>query len=99
MSRGGVIRWIVRSAAVIAAGLLLHSCAAMQARGPDVSIELEDLARSLGFDPASLPQEREIFVTQCARCHASPEVHGYSMPQWEGILPRMSRRAKLDASQ
>jgi hypothetical protein len=71
----------------------------MQTRAPDVSIELEAQARSLGFNPDSLPQGREIFVTQCARCHASPEVHGYSVPQWERILPRMSRRAKLDADQ
>jgi len=99
MSRRHVIRWTIRCAIVIAAALLLHACAAMQVRAPDVSIELENQARTLGFDPASLSQGREIFITRCARCHATPEVHGYSTEQWQRILPRMSQRARLDAAQ
>ncbi len=56
-------------------------------------------AVSLGsISDATLKQARrgrQIYITECRRCHSPEPVTGYSQVEWDEILPRMAKESKL----
>ena len=56
-------------------------------------------AISLGsISDATLQQAkrgRQIYITECIRCHSPERVTRYSQVQWDDILPRMAKKSKL----
>ena len=51
-------------------------------------------------DPAVLAHGREIYLTQCSRCHSPEPIDRYTMTQWHNeILPDMVDETRLDDQQ
>ena len=46
-----------------------------------------------------LQQGRDLFVNNCAACHALPLTDNYSSTQWPSILNQMAPKAALSADQ
>ena len=42
---------------------------------------------------------RTLFVANCNKCHAHPDVHSESDAEWPSIVQRMAKKADLDAAQ
>lgn len=40
-----------------------------------------------------------LYTSRCGRCHKLKTVDNYSQDQWDGILPRMAAKAKLEGEQ
>jgi mono/diheme cytochrome c family protein len=49
---------------------------------------------------AGVAQGRDIYLTNCTKCHGVKPVLGTSMSEWQGdVLPEMCDKAKLDPAQ
>lgn len=48
---------------------------------------------------AALEEGRNIYITDCARCHSVERVNRYTVAQWEKIVERMAPESKLDAAE
>lgn len=80
---------IVFSAVLIA--LVFASCKTTESVTP-VDPEIKTLSDA-GLIGQALYQEH------CDKCHALPEVANYSKKKWAHIVPDMSQKAELNASQ
>jgi len=45
---------------------------------------------------ALLQEGRNIYLTDCVRCHSVEPIGRYSTDQWHKVLPRMARETRLD---
>jgi len=73
----------------------LGSCATLEELAPPVD---EHLLRVGGIDPfasSQVQRGRELYITDCARCHSPEPVIRYSAQQWREILPRMAKETSL----
>ena len=88
-------------AVVACAALIIGGCAAMstQQAAPSVTPALIDAGNARGLAPADIKRGREIFVGRCAECHTLQPPVGRTEAQWREVLPRMARRARLDADE
>jgi mono/diheme cytochrome c family protein len=46
-------------------------------------------------DPSLLARGRELFVIDCARCHAVVPVRAHTRSEWAEIMPRMVKESNL----
>ncbi len=74
----------------------IHGCATLDQLAPPVGPPILELAASRGVESASVVRGREIYVTNCVRCHSPEPVDRYTADHWKEILPRMSDRAGLE---
>jgi cytochrome c2 len=51
------------------------------------------------FSEAQMEEGRVVWETKCNKCHKLYKPTDRNVGQWEGILPRMVKRAKLDDTQ
>lgn len=72
-----------------------YGCETIEDLAPPVGHSTLQLAASRGVSAERVMRGREIYVTNCARCHSPEPVRRYTVDDWEGILPRMSQRSKL----
>lgn len=86
----------MRAACVLTIACLAHACSTTRAAAPIVTPDLLASARAQGFDELGIARGRELYVAQCARCHASPRASEFTRSAWEELLPRMSRRSGFD---
>lgn len=88
-------RLFPRTIAVIAAPLsvvlLLGSCQSLADLAPPVA------ADDVRF--AQLSVGRDVYITDCARCHSPEPVSGYTAGEWRGILDRMQEKVTLSPSE
>ena len=84
----------------IVAGLGMFSqflgCQTLEQRAPPVGEEFQKVADRHRVDVATLELGREIYLSECARCHSVEPIDRYSADRWRRILPRMSLETKLD---
>ncbi len=95
-------RWLIVAGLVGLIALALAACAGgprSWGQAPDLTPALIERGSTRGFPEDSLRRGREVFVAKCAECHALPNPDGYTEREWERILPRMARRARLDDSE
>jgi cytochrome c5 len=82
---------------------LLAGCPSLKAGPPpgrlSASAVIAAQQRFPGATEESLEAGRQSFLRTCNRCHAFPAIGGYSEAQWQQILPRMTGKANLDATQ
>lgn len=66
------------------------------APGP-LSMASAELARSRWPDASleSLEQGRQLFLTNCHRCHSYPDRTAYTAEEWPALVRRMGRKAHL----
>lgn len=51
------------------------------------------------YTEAQMEEGKTIFMGSCDKCHGLKEPETHTVAQWERILPRMSKKAKLEAEQ
>lgn len=51
-----------------------------------------------GVKLAVLKQGREVYLTDCTRCHSVERIDRYSIDHWHAIIERMGPQSKLDDS-
>jgi cytochrome c5 len=69
------------------------------APAPELSPELFARGQTLGFAANELEHGRAIFKAECNSCHRLPAVDGESPEEWEKVIPRMAKKAGLDAEE
>lgn len=47
---------------------------------------------------AEIAKGKDIFEAKCQSCHGLKTIDDYTTTQWGKILPRMAKKAKLDAA-
>ena len=75
---------------VVAAGVVT-AC-----RGPKETTEVTPVEKSLS---AEAQAGEKLYMENCGRCHDLPKIPDYSAERWERIVPSMSKKAHLDATQ
>lgn len=75
---------------------LFLGCQTLEQRAPPVGEEFQKVADRHRVDVATLELGREIYLSECARCHSVEPIDRYSADRWRGILPRMSLETNLD---
>ncbi len=66
---------------------------------PPVSAEFERITIQTGVTMSALERGREIYMSDCTRCHSIEPIDRYSADRWRDIISRMSLEAKLDDRQ
>lgn len=75
--------------------LTVGACATLEELAPRVDDAMLSAAGASQVSAASVQRGRDLYVTDCARCHSPEPVTRYSAQQWRTILPRMSKEAAL----
>lgn len=73
----------------------LMSCATLEQLAPPVDPMLVELGAIGTPDIAALTHGREVYLTNCIRCHGPEPVARYSLHRWPSIIDRMAKRTKL----
>ncbi len=85
-------------ATVVGAGMLCPSagCLTLEQMAPPVEGIFQTVAAREGVDVITLELGRQVYLSDCVKCHGVEPVGRYSSEQWREILPRMSLESKLD---
>ena len=81
---------------MIAALVFLAGCVALETLAPPVTPTMASTARIPASD---LDRGRQIYVRQCATCHAIDPVNKYSGARWREIIDDMADEAKLTSEE
>jgi mono/diheme cytochrome c family protein len=79
--------------ALWAAGFAFTSFSGQPAPSPQIELtpqQLEDSVLTVG---------RSLYMNNCNRCHALPDVRSYSEPRLTAIVAKMSRKAQMTPEQ
>lgn len=84
----------------MAAGIpaILAGCLSIEQMAPAVGAEFASVGIQNGIAMSLLETGREVYLTDCSRCHSIEPIGRYSAERWRDILPRMSDKSKLDES-
>ncbi len=96
---GRVFRFVGTGGTVLCAALLLASCMSLEEMAPPVGPVLTKMAAYRGAERSVLEKGRELYLTDCARCHSVEPIARYTLEEWRKILPRMADESNLDALQ
>lgn len=74
-----------------AAGLTLMACSPKTTTA-EAPVEMN-------FPDETVAGGYELYTNKCGRCHKLKTVDNYSREDWNGILPRMAKKAGLEGDQ
>lgn len=77
--------------------LIATSCITLEEMAPSVGPRFSIGGRSAA-SLAVLEQGREVYITDCTRCHSVEPINRYTSDHWRKILERMGPQSKLDES-
>lgn len=79
--------------------LLIAGCTgvSLEQAAPCITAAAVDAGTARGYSAVELERGREVFVGKCGECHTLQAPGGRTEQEWREILPRMARRARLDA--
>jgi len=75
--------------------LTLTSCLTVEQMAPPVTTEFSKTGINV-VSLAALEQGREVYITDCTRCHSVEPINRYSVDRWRTIIDRMGPESKLD---
>ncbi len=78
---------------------LLAGCMTLEQMAPPVGPDLLAVGERQGVGAETLRLGRDLYVTDCARCHSVEPIERYTVRRWRDALPRMAREAKLNRQQ
>jgi hypothetical protein len=84
----------------LAAALTLAACVGVRgfvpapAEGP-----VTDAGQRLGFSSDSIARGHDVYAARCQRCHSLEPPQDRTVKEWEHILPRMARKARIDEAE
>lgn len=79
-------------ALILGLGALIFACTPK-------TTEVADTAETLNFPNETVSNGFALYGTECSKCHKAKEVKKYSREDWNTILPRMAKKAKLEGDQ
>lgn len=77
-------------------GVVVSGCATTAELAPPVEGVVLSGGDRLGYGWEEVKRGREIYLSKCIKCHAVRRVRKYSAERWDGLLAKMSVKAKLD---
>lgn len=80
----------------LALAIGLAGCVALEQLAPSVTADLAGIGQSQGFEMGTLQRGRHIYLTQCASCHSVEPIDGWSLSEWEHLLPEMNEESELN---
>ncbi len=89
----------MRYLALLAVMLALPCCRSIEEMAPPVDDSLISTASSTGVSADRLERGRKIYIRQCINCHTVQPVDGWSIAEWEKILPEMNEESHLSPAQ
>ncbi len=66
---------------------------------PVVGVGFQIVSERHRVDLSMLELGRQVYVSDCSRCHSLEPIARYSVKRWRTILPRMTRQTRLNAEQ
>lgn len=84
---------------VLCAVLAFAGCRSIDEMAPPVNETLLASAGAAGQPADRLERGRKIYLKQCIACHTVQPVDGWSIAEWEKILPEMNEESHLSAAQ
>lgn len=75
----------------------LTGCLTVEQMAPTVGPKFSSIAMS-GTTRAALERGREVYLSDCARCHSIEPIDRYSTARWRSVIERMAPLSKLDES-
>lgn len=93
---GRMGRWM---AGISLVALIVAGCRTIEDMAPPVGPTMADLGMRAGHPMDSLQRGRGIYLDQCIKCHTVEPVDGYTLRDWDRILPDMAKETKLDPAQ
>lgn len=67
-------------------------------RGPKETTDVTPVETNKTLSAEAQAGEK-LYMENCGRCHDLPKIPDYSAERWERIVPSMSKKAHLDATQ
>ncbi len=93
---------IVKTISAAALLFTIIGCATLEQLAPplpsSISVDSPNAVSLGSISDATLQQAkrgRQIYITECRRCHSPEPVTGYTQVQWDEILPRMAKESEL----
>lgn len=80
----------------IGVAAILVGCLSIEQMAPPVGAQFASSGMGSGITIPLLETGREIYLTDCSRCHGIEPIDRYSTDRWRDIIPRMSKESKLD---
>ncbi len=77
--------------------LTLTSCLTVEQMAPPVTTEFSRSGANV-VSLAALERGREVYISDCTRCHSVEPINRYSVDRWRSIIDRMGPESKLDES-
>ena len=101
MRKAGARNRVVLTLAVAALGMfaLFSGCMTLEQMAPPVEGKFRMIAARDGVDVATLELGRQIYLSDCVKCHSVEPISRYSAKRWRSILPEMALETKLDERQ
>ncbi len=75
--------------------ITLIACAPKTA---EVVKPIEKPAEKPSFPTTEIAEGSTLYQENCGKCHKLKTVTNYSAEEWQKIVPRMAKKAKIDAS-
>ena len=76
---------------------ILTGCLTIEQMAPPVGPAFSSIEMN-GTTRAALERGREVYLSDCTRCHSVEPINRYSIDHWRDILERMGPQSKLDES-
>ncbi len=77
--------------------LTFAGCLTIEEMAPPVGPEFSSIGTN-GATRAVLERGREVYLSDCTRCHSVEPINRYSIDRWRTIIERMGPQSKLDKS-
>ena len=96
---GGMARrWkpkAAKGALILAGAWIVTGCMTTQQMAPPVSDVMSGIGLAPGITGQSLEQGRQIYLSQCGKCHSIEPVNRYSDRRWKEIMEEMAAESRL----
>ncbi len=77
--------------------LTFAGCLTIEEMAPPVGPEFSRIPMN-GVTLALLERGREVYISDCTRCHSVEPIDRYTVDRWRTIIERMGPQSKLDKS-
>lgn len=81
---------------ILAGSVLMTQCTAKKTTTSAMSPEQVVAEVKKNYTEAQMEEGKTIYLSNCNKCHEYKEPETRDIAKWEKVLPRMSKKAKLD---
>lgn len=74
-------------------------CATLESMAPPVDAAITQAGQAFKADAGMLATGREVYITDCARCHSVEPISRYTAAEWKHIMPEMAAEAHLSRAE